>query len=83
MQFEVVIWKVLSVRAPSPDIRTWVVAMDPITAVLSVMAQLGLAHAALALVYHEYQEVGEFRHLDVSTPLSPLECAVSYDYEWS
>lgn len=80
MQFEVVIWKVLSARVLSPDVRTWVVAIDPITAVLSVMAQLGLAHAALALVYHEYQEVGEFRHLDVSTPLSSLDCAVSYDY---
>lgn len=78
MRFEVNIWKILAVS--SPEIRTWVEASDPVTAALSVMAQIGLGKARLVIVCHEDEIVGEFSGLEVSMPTSQLDCAVSYDY---
>ena len=78
MRFEVSIWK--TVALSSPEIRTWVEAIDPVTAALSVMARLGLSRARLVLVCHEYDIVGEFSGLEVSEPVSQSDCAVSYDY---
>lgn len=78
MRFDVYLWK--SGGSSSPEIQTWVEASDPVVAALSLMARLGLSQAPLVMVFYEHKSVGEFVGLEVSMPVSELDCAVSYDY---
>ena len=78
MRFDVAIWK--SSDSSFAEIQTWVEAADPVTAVLSVMARLGLGSASTVFVSHEYAIVGQFVEMEVSGPSSLADCVVSYDY---